>query len=240
MDRVSTLLKKLQNQLDENSSVREMLQTVQILQAELTKQVEKKQDIFNEKITVLMPVSFNLVEVVQSESRAQEEKIVEVLQVDEKDIEAELEQIKKKAESTNARASHSRPGFLFDPLEEVPTLSHQDQPDKKQSGELSFEYPESLNDRLKEDKIELSHSLTSSPIKDLKKAIGVNDLFLFINELFRGDVAMYERSIKTIQNFSIYAEAEFWIRRELKVKIGWLDNDPVVKQFDQLVKRRFA
>ena len=97
-----------------------------------------------------------------------------------------------------------------------------------------------MNDRLKEVKIELSQSLTSAPIKDLRKAIGINDRFLFINELFRGDEAMYERSIKTIQNFSIYAEAEFWIRRELKVKIGWLDTDPVVKQFDQLVKRRFA
>ena len=74
----------------------------------------------------------------------------------------------------------------------------------------------------------------------MKKAIGVNDRFLFINELFRGDEAMYERSIKTIQNFSIYAEAEFWIRRELKVKIGWVDSDPVVKQFDQLVRRKFA
>lgn len=240
MDRVSTLLKKLQNQLDENSSAREMLQTVQILQAELIKKVEKKQDSFNEKVCVLMPVTFNLVETEKLESGAGEEKIVQVLQVDEKAIEEELRQIKKKAEAVNARVSHNRPGFLFDPLEDVPTLAHQDQPEKKQSGELSFEYPESLNDRLKEDKIELSHSLTSSPIKDLKKAIGVNDRFLFINELFRGDVAMYERSIKTIQNFSIYAEAEFWIRRELKVKIGWLDTDPVVKQFDLLVKRRFA
>jgi hypothetical protein len=239
MDRVSTLLKKLQTQLDENSPAREMLQTAQFLQAELIKKVEKKQDVANEKIAVLMPVTFNLIEI-EKNTATGEEKIVEVLQVDEKDIEEELQQIKKKAESVNAKSSHTRPGFLFDPLEEVPTLAHQDQVDKKTSDELSFEYPESLNDRLKEDKIELSHSLTSAPIKDLKKAIGVNDRFLFINELFRGDVAMYERSIKTIQNFSIYAEAEFWIRRELKVKIGWLDTDPVVKQFDQLVKRRFA
>ena len=43
MDRVSTLLKKLQKQLDEKSSAKEMLQTVQILQAELIKKVEKKQ-----------------------------------------------------------------------------------------------------------------------------------------------------------------------------------------------------
>jgi len=42
MDRVSTLLKKLQKQLDGNSSAREMLQTVQILQSELIKNVETK------------------------------------------------------------------------------------------------------------------------------------------------------------------------------------------------------
>ncbi|MGN6604691.1 MAG: hypothetical protein ACTHK8_19695 [Ginsengibacter sp.] len=243
MDRVSTLLNKLQKQLDEKSSAKEMLQTVQILQAELIKKVEKKQLHSNEKISVLMPVSFNVVEVSANDSVEQEEKVLQVLEVDEKEIEEELQQIKKKAEAVNARVSHNKPGFLFDPLEEVPTLAHQDQPDKKtvkELNELSFDFGESLNDRLKESKVELSQSLTSSPIKDLRKAIGVNDRFLFINELFRGDEAMYERSIKTIQNFSIYAEAEFWIRRELKVKIGWHDSHPVVKQFDQLVKRRFS
>ena len=239
MFRVSTLLKKLQSQLDDNSSAREMLQTVQILQAELIKKIEKKQDAINEKISILMPVSFNVVEL-EKKSTDEEEKVVQVLQVDEKEIEEELAQIKKHAEAVSAHVSHTRPGFLFDPLEEVPTLAHQDQADKKASAELNFEYPESLNDRLKESKIELSQSLTSVPIKDLRKAIGVNDRFLFINELFRGDEAMYERSIKTIQNFTIYAEAEFWIKRELKIKIGWLDSHPVVKQFDQLIKRRFA
>ncbi|HMC99953.1 MAG TPA: hypothetical protein VKH37_07365, partial [Ferruginibacter sp.] len=78
------------------------------------------------------------------------------------------------------------------------------------------------------------------PIRDLKKAIGVNDRFLFINELFRGDESMYERSIKTINSFSILPEAEYWIQRELKVKNGWDDNDAIVKQFYQLVKRRFS
>ena len=243
MDRVITLLKKLQKQLDENSSVQSMLQTVQLLQAELMDKVEKKPNISNERISVIMPVTFTTVEnkSANKEIKKNEERIVEVLQVDEKEIEAELEQIKRNAEVANARVSHGRPSFLFDPIEDVPTLAHQDQTEKKPTpNELPFEYPESLNDRLKESKIELSQSLTSVPIKDLKKAIGVNDRFLFINELFRGDEAMYERSIKTIQNFSIYAEAEFWIRRELKVKIGWLDSDQVVKQFDQLVKRRFS
>lgn len=239
MNRLSTLLNKLQKQFDENSPAREMLQTVQLLQVELINKIDKKQDLSSQKISVVMPVSFNIVEIAESTSDNQQQKVVEVLQVNEKEIEEELEQIKKNAEALNSKSSHQRPEVLFDPLEEVPTLAHQDPIEKSQEG-LAFEYPESLNDRLKETKVELSQSLTSSPIKDLKKAIGVNDRFLFINELFRGDEAMYERSIKTIQNFSIYAEAEFWIRRELKVKIGWIDSDPFVKQFDQLVKRRFS
>lgn len=242
MDRVSTLLKKLQKQFDENSPAEAMLQTTQILLAELLKNANKGDSVSTTtRISVLMPqVIFAQKIAFSDENATDEEKVIKVLQVDEKEIEAELEEIKKNAEMANSRRSMNRPTFMYDP-EDLPTLAHQDQPEKKISpDDLSFEYPESLNDQLKETKIELSQSLTSTPIKDLKKGIGVNDRFLFINELFRGDEAMYERSIKTIQSFSIYAEAEFWIRRELKVKIGWRDNHPVVKQFDQLVKRRFA
>ncbi len=243
MERVSTLLKKLQKQLDEKSSALDMLHTVQMLHAELISQLGKDPVKEYDKVSVIMPFVHWAEEGFNNEKQADQlEKVIEVLQVDEKEIEKELEEIKKNAEAVNAMGSHSRPQFLYDPIEEVPTLSHQDPvPESgRYKNELPFEYPESLNDRLKEVKIELSQSLTSAPIKDLKKAVGVNDRFLFINELFRGDEAMYERSIKTIQNFSIYAEAEFWIRRELKVKIGWVDSDPVVKQFDQLVRRRFA
>ena len=249
MERVNTLLKKLLEQYEENASAKAMLNTVQMLQAELMSHLEKKtSEHSSEKVSVIMPVSFNFLTESSnsqikntSENIPDDERVVEVLQVDEKEIEEELSQMKKNAKAVNAMSSHQQ-SFQYDPIEEVPTLSHQDPApgNKKILEELNFDYPESLNDRLKEVKIELSQSLTSTPIKDLKKAVGINDRFLFINELFRGDEAMYERSMKTIQNFSIYAEAEFWIRRELKVKIGWLDSDPVVKQFDQLVKRRFS
>ena len=74
----------------------------------------------------------------------------------------------------------------------------------------------------------------------MKKAIGINVRFVFIEELFRGDEAMYERSIKTINGFSIFPEAEYWIQRELKTKVGWDEESPTVKHFDQLVRRRFS
>ena len=242
MERVSTLIRKLQRQLDENASARMLLHTVQMLQAELQSQSTVKKDVNQDKVSVIMPMSFNAFQAGIAEDHThQQEKVIEILQVDEKEIEEELEQIKRNAEAVNSMVTKARPPYVYNPMEDVPTLAHQTPLVKTQfsKNEIPFEYPESLNDRLKEKKIELSDKLTDAPIKDLKKAIGVNDRFLFMNELFRGDEAMYERSITTIQNFSILAEAEYWIRRELKVKIGWLDSDPIVKQFDQLVRRRF-
>lgn len=249
MQRVSTLLKKIQQQLDNQSSTETLLQTVQLLQAELIQHLPEVSAPVSDKVVVIMPrinilsSQANGEESMVKDSPEKEEKVVETLKVDDKEIEEELRQIQINEDEMKARKAHGRPQFLFDPMEDVPTLAQQNPVSKEEkiNTDISgFDYPQSLNDKLKEVKIELSQSLTTSPIKDLKKAIGVNDRFLFINELFRGDEAMYERSIKTIQNFSIYAEAEFWIRRELKVKIGWVDSDPVVKQFDQLVRRKFA
>jgi hypothetical protein len=249
MERVNTLILKLQQQLEEKATAEKLLLTVQMLYAELTQKMVNGQAGDPGKVIVIMPAvtvpkqhfqSYNTV----SEPEplvAEGEKIIEILQVDEKEIEEELEQIKRNAETKNKISVNAKPNLLFDPVEDVPTLTHQtpETPPAKEINETVASSPESINERLKEVRTELAEKLTDGPIKDLKKAIGVNDRFLFINELFRGDEAMYERSIKTINNFSILAEAEYWIRRELKIKIGWTDADPVVKQFDQLVRRRF-
>lgn len=130
------------------------------------------------------------------------------------------------------------PTFNFNPLEEIPTLSHQ-QSVREINDAMSVQQT-SMNDRLREEKVELAHVLTETPIRDLKKAIGVNDRYVFLNELFRGDETMYERSLKTLNSFRIYQEAEYWINRELKIKLGWNDNNSIVRHFCQLVRRRFS
>jgi len=100
--------------------------------------------------------------------------------------------------------------------------------------------PPTVNDMHNKKVSEVGHQIIEPNIKDLRKAIGINDRYRFINELFRGDETMYERSIKTINNFNIYAEAEYWINRELKVKLAWKADDEAVQEFDQLVRRRFS
>jgi hypothetical protein len=98
----------------------------------------------------------------------------------------------------------------------------------------------SLNDKLKSEVADLKSALNDTPVRDLKKAIGVNDRYVFINQLFRGDEVMYERSLKTINGFRILPEAEYWMERELKVKLGWDENREATRHFYQLVKRRFS
>lgn len=139
--------------------------------------------------------------------------------------------------------SEMNSGWLFDTATDIPTLALQ--PKKNEFAEInqlmeSIHSMPVLNEKLRAHQIEIGTLLNNEPIKELKKGIGINDRFLFVQELFRGDESMYERSIKTIDGFAIYPEAQFWIQRELKLKIGWNEDSATVKHFDQLVKRRFS
>ncbi len=248
MDRVKTLTDKLQEQLANNAGVDQLLTTVEMLRSELehAKLIQPKKETTPVAINISAPpLSKPSLEETKKEAEPPT-KIVEVLQIDEAEVEAELEEIKRTAQEKNNMGAQHKPTLMFDPIEDIPTLTHQQTgapeppaPAKAPANKLPDADQPSLNDRLKETKTELFDSLKEAPIRDLKKAIGINDKFLFINELFRGDDTMYERSIKTINGFSIYPEAEYWIKRELKLKLGWDDRNEVVKQFDQLVKRRF-
>lgn len=245
MERVKTLTDKLQEQLAQNAGPDQLLTTVEMLRSELEhfKLIQPKKE--NAPVAVHIAASQSTAPVAKEEkAAAPEERTVEILQIDEAEVEAELEEIKRTAKEKASMGAQHKPSVLFDPIEDTPTLTHQQstlqEPVKPEVNHAAKPgNQDSLNDRLKESKTELFDSLSEAPIRDLKKAIGINDKFLFVNELFRGDDTMYERSIKTINGFSIYPEAEYWIKRELKLKLGWDDRNEVVKQFDQLVKRRF-
>jgi len=264
MERVHVLIDKLVEQKQQNAPASQMLVTVQLLQKELLIQQQNNTPTTS-KVTVVMPAHNNAVrherpakpivieqpkyvekEVPQPEPAPtfKEEYILRKPIVEEA-IEANSISPQPQMEAT-PRPVVNQAHLPFDPIAETPTLM-QHQP-KKEVYQLMMQ-PEdeqkaaqelSLNDKLKQEKIELGQVLKESPIKDLRKAIGINDKFTFVNELFRGDEAMYERSIKTINSFNILPEAEYWINRELKVKLGWNDSKDVVQHFYQLVRRRFS
>lgn len=130
---------------------------------------------------------------------------------------------------------------LFEVETTVPAKKAKDNSNlRKEINELAAQTMPSLNEKLKQSKSEIGERLGEMPVKDLRQAIGINDKFQFIQELFRGDVDMYERSIKTINEFHTLQEAEYWIERELKIRQGWLDDTRAVRHFYTLVKKRFS
>lgn len=233
MERIEALISKLKEQFEQNAGTAQMLATVQLLHYELAQlQGSRSQSIGTAKVAVVLPSSMN----VYSHATPEYEKYAP--QPQEKPSTKEVkETILVDKGSYSLVKENGQLDMVFDPMTEIPTLSHQ--PKEREVNDTT-QKSESLNDKLKQSKTELVEVLKETPVKDLRKAIGINDRFLFINDLFRGDESVYERSIKTINSFNIFAEAEYWINRELKVKLGWDNGHETVQHFDQLIKRRFS
>ena len=219
MERIQTLINRLQEQVKQNAEVAHMQLTVQLLQAELNHlQKSSARTLGTSKVAVVLPTRVTIAAAPQVERQPEEmERVIST--------------------STVNLKNNSQIDIHFDPMNEIPTFSQYNV--VKEVNEIMGQQ-ESLNDKLKENRTEVMHAIKDTPIRDLRKAIGINDMFVFINELFRGDEPMYERSIKTINSFNIYPEAEYWMNRELKIKLGWDDTRENVKHFYQLVKRRFS
>ena len=246
MERVETLCNLLSEKLQKKAGVAELLTTVKMIESELLHLQKITPPTHNTASTTAIHIAKQIIFEIKDEP-TEDEKIVEVLQIDEAELEAELDEIKRNVDDRTKLSHQNKPPVLFDAIDDVPTLAGRQNaavslfPNIKEVHEtLPTNNNVSLNDRLKQNSSELSDTLQDTPVKDLRKAIGINDRFKFLNELFRGDDAMYERSIKTINSYAIYPEAEYWIRRELKLKLGWDDKNETVRQFDQLVRRRFS
>lgn len=116
---------------------------------------------------------------------------------------------------------------LFD--EDVPTLA-----DK-------FTSAPSLHDRFaaatQDDSI--SARIKSNPIGDLKKAIGINEKFALINELFEGDINAYNESIEVLNTASDEAQALTYLNQTLASKYGWDQRSESFLKLRGLVERRY-
>lgn len=258
MERIQALIEKLYQQKQQNCNPAQLLFTVQLLQSELLKLQQKNGTLGTAKVAVTLPVNVNFSDeeirtpIVEEKQEPLVEQVLSKVEIDESIQQqptyqpkeysikrpAVTEEVFEEPISRYAPQPQQVLNPAFSSVVETPTLA-QYQP-KKEVHEAIAEKRESLNDRLKQDKTEVAHVLKDAPIKDLKKGIGINDRFTFVRELFRGDESFYERSIKTINSFHIFSEAEYWINRELKYKMGWDEDKEVVKHFYQLVRRRFS
>lgn len=168
-------------------------------------------------------------EEIKKEKEKKEEKTSETSKEQEKE---------EKKKSTAEEAQATRIQYEDQSVEESKTVNR---PDKEDIPEILadrfYNTKTSMHDNLakKQWQNDLSSKMQSKPIQDLNKAIGLNDRFLFIRELFGGNKDAYYEAIQIINEMPSYEEAEQYIRE----RFNWDEDKPEVIRFMELVRRRF-
>jgi hypothetical protein len=96
-----------------------------------------------------------------------------------------------------------------------------------------------LADRLKEGQEKrIADKLTENKGVDLRTSIGINDKFLFINELFDGNMRIYDDIVQKLNSAVTSAQVDLLLL-DLKIAYNWDSESPTVKKFVELVRRKF-
>ena len=95
------------------------------------------------------------------------------------------------------------------------------------------------NESLKQEDNSLADRLKKSPIPDLKSAIGLNQRFLFSNELFNGNMEAFNRTVNEINHMESYEDAKRYLDVQLIPNYHWNPEGETVIEFQELIERRF-
>ena len=76
----------------------------------------------------------------------------------------------------------------------------------------------------------------SEPVTDLRRAIGINDKFLLIRDLFGGDGEAYEKAIGALNDCADFDDCMIYIAENY----AWNPNSDGVKLLMDLLERKFA
>lgn len=105
--------------------------------------------------------------------------------------------------------------------------------------ESIFEKAASLYDKIaKPAEKTVASQAVKQPISNIKGAIGINEKFGYLKDLFKNNVNEYNEALEKLNNFDNYADAEDYFQ-ELKSKYSW---DPESKSFiglADLLNRRY-
>ncbi|MBN2638406.1 MAG: hypothetical protein JXR65_04900 [Bacteroidales bacterium] len=76
------------------------------------------------------------------------------------------------------------------------------------------------------------------PVGDLREAIGINDKFLFINEMFNGDMSRYNKVLDELNDFTGLSGAITYLS-ELSVQYNWKKDQAAYRRFEELLQKKY-
>lgn len=114
---------------------------------------------------------------------------------------------------------------------EVPTPPKENKTQAAKAEQLS------VNDKIAKSQLgkNLANKIQNQPIENISKAIGLNDKFQFIRELFGGLSDEYSKTVESLNDLGSFEEATLYIEKRFK----WDFDDPTVVKFLELINRRY-
>lgn len=98
----------------------------------------------------------------------------------------------------------------------------------------------SLNERIIQgrDDQSLAHKMQLKPISDLRTAIGINEKFQFVNDLFEGRIELYNEAISSLNNCNSGIVADN-ILFDLRMKHNWKEDTDAYGKLKNFIVRRY-
>lgn len=204
-----------------------------------------KEEIFKEEISVIEveePIKEPIEEIAEVKI---EEKVIE-LKPEIPEVEVKKEEPKKFENEVLDIEENEDVIIEENPAEEVelivPTEENQSPPEKDEASaiDLFSVSKETISDKfVVKDEKNLADKLQQNNLTDLRAAIGINEKFLFINELFNGDMGRYNKILDELNSMQSKTGLDTYLM-ELKIEKQWNEDMEAYVKFKELVDRKFV
>lgn len=85
----------------------------------------------------------------------------------------------------------------------------------------------------------VADQMQKQPIADLTTAVGLNERYLYSNELFGGNMDLFREALKVLNSKPSFSDAKAYINDDLAKIHNWDDGNELVGSLMLLVERRF-
>jgi len=150
---------------------------------------------------------------------------------------ADLEKFETEEEKENIE--QQTPNIVSRTKEEKPATDKLNEQVEKEIKSLNVENV-SVNEKMAEKQGEKSLADTlNKPVSNLNVAIGINEKFLYQNELFGGNTEAYVDSLEKLNTLQNIEDAKNYVSENFTERYQWDMQSEAVKSFMHLLERRY-
>ncbi len=263
VEEIKTGLDQLQNEkltlaeLDEiQRNAQELYERLTVIKyraaEKLVKNIEELEDesaepedpsALQEVVKEATPFRFNIKSIVEEIPENQTNLLDEIKERSEAadDVESKEDSLAPKSEEETIPAQAEQQAVADEESKSEEEVKGKQKTEAKKPKKEKEDESSSLNDKLRgtSEPVSLADKFTKQPIVDLVSAIGINQKFLFMNDLFEGERDAFHQSIEKLNSFDSYLDADNYIKNNLVDKYNWdLESSSAVR-FMELVERRY-